>query len=288
MYVAELTPPTIGRNLLGERQYQDLMDELKPEERAIVVLGNGEYSFKGSGYVRGGIFDRIQLRQFGDIISFRDLDFYRLSDVYAEGMPDFSEMGIFIIRPQYDFDSGSDWTIELLVRRQTGPVDSIFTSFELPYQIPEMYIERPPLTASEQAAIDEASRPLWLNIWYQKDFQIVVLGVGLVALFAILFLQDYLVRYPKVLHRVRMGYLTFTVVFIGWYALGQLSIVNVFTFAHSVMNGFSWELFLSDPIIFILWGVTAAIVLLWGRGIFCGWLCPFGALQSLLMNLRAR
>ena len=62
------------------------------------MLGSGEYSFKGSGYVRGGIFDRVQLRQFGDIISFRDLDFQRLNDIYLDGAPRFSEMAIFIVR----------------------------------------------------------------------------------------------------------------------------------------------------------------------------------------------
>ncbi|UXJ55893.1 transcriptional regulator NosR [Pseudomonas citronellolis] len=282
LYTALLNPPTVGRNLLGERQYQELMDSLKPGEYAIAVLGNGQYSFKGSGYVRGGIFDRVQLRQFGDILSFRDLDYQRLSDVYAEGMPAFAEMAVFVVRAQHRFDPGTPWNLELLVRRQTGPVASLFTSFALPYQTPEAYLLRPQPSAEELAALEEAKRPLWLRIWYQKSFRIGVLLGALALLATILFLQDALTRRPHLLHWVRRGYLAFTLVFIGWYCLGQLSVVNVLTFVHALFEGFRWELFLSDPILFILWTFTAASVLLWGRGVFCGWLCPFGALQELL------
>ena len=196
LYAAELNPPTIGRNLLGDNQYRFLMEELagrarhrRAGQRRVFVLG--------SGYVRGGIFDRVQLRQFGDIISFRDLDFQRLNDIYLDGAPRFSEMAIFIVREAARFDPGSPWVLELLVRRQTGPVSGVFTSFELPYQMLEDYIERPQPTAEELAAIEEANRPMWVNIWYQKSFQIGVILAALGLLTVILFLQDTFTQRPR-------------------------------------------------------------------------------------------
>lgn len=138
------------------------------------------------------------------------------------------------------------------------------------------------------AAEPEQEEALWVTVWRSKTFNISVLVGALGVLMVILVFQDWLARRPRLLVYVRDGYLVFTVIFLGWYALAQLSVVNVLTFVNAVIHEFRWETFLIDPMLFILWGFVAVVLLLWGRGVYCGWLCPYGAMQELINQVSRR
>jgi len=135
------------------------------------------------------------------------------------------------------------------------------------------------------AAAGPDATPHWVRIWQDQAVDIVILLLALGVLTAIFFFQNWVVRRPKQLDRIRIGFLVFTAAYLGFYAHAQLSVVNVLTFTNALLGDFKWERFLTEPMIFILWCSVAGSLPFWGRGPYCGWLCPFGALQELANRL---
>lgn len=289
LYVAMVSAPVIGQSLLGDTGYAYLKDHLAAGRQAILIMGTGRYSFRGSGYVRGGIFDRIEVIQGQNTIRFHDHDYERQAMVPAAGAPDFPEIGLFTMPKGSDFDPGAEWRLTLLVQRAVGALDKVFLTEDLPYRLPETFLLPPaPPPAAKAVADVGTSGPLWKQMWVRKKTDVVILSAALMVLTMIFFFQDWLVRRPRLTYWVRTGFLLFTLFWIGLYADAQMSVVNVLDLTNALVTGFRWDYFLMDPLIFILWCATAAALLFWGRGAYCGWLCPFGALQEFANRIAKR
>lgn len=300
LYVALASVPGIGRSLLGDTEWQRLKERLKPGQQAILVAGEGAYSFKGSGYVRGGIFDRIEIIQDESSFRFRDRNHQRLADIAAQGSPALREVALFVVPEDASLDPVKPWRLQLMVQRVLSVSDKAFVTFDLPYDLPGRYMQasaqpvapqQTPASPPAQAAQppeDPAAPALWKQIWQGKLGQVAILAVALVVLVGIFFFQDQLASRPLMHDRLRLAFLAFALFWIGWYGQAQLSIVNVLTFFSALRTDFRWEYFLMDPLVFILWCATAISMVFWNRGAFCGWLCPFGALQELSNRIAKR
>jgi NosR/NirI family transcriptional regulator, nitrous oxide reductase regulator len=268
LYVAYLNAPTIGRAILGDAGHADLLRRLEPGQHAWWVASAGRDAFIDESFTRGTVPTRLAFSQAGGPVELRDLD---LSPRPPAGAPPLNAALVLRVPPMSGIDPASPVRFELTITRARGSMLPVITqrNVVLDYQAPQAFFSRPP-----------APLPDWLLAWKDRAPELAIIGVALVLLSIVLARPRWISVSARRLKIFRLGFLAFTLGYIGWYAQGQLSIVQITGAVKSLAAGAGLKSFLYDPVSLLLIAFTLFSFVVWGRGTFCGWLCPFGALQE--------
>ena len=272
--VAWVSVPSVGRSLLTEASWNKLRGRLEEGDHAFLVMSRGRFGVIAEDFIRGTVPERLALKQDQLPVELRDLDM-TMALAAPDQLPSAS-VEVFRVIGQAGLDPAGQLDFALRVTRNKGIVypERIVREVPIAYQL-----------APADFIAPEASDKSWPGIWSDRKAELMLTVAALALLGGALSMQKRLAANAAYLVWFRRGFLLFTIGFIGYYAQGQLSIVNVTGLIQASLAGRSLEFLMYDPMTVILWAFVLVSLVTWGRGTFCGWLCPFGALQEMTGKL---
>ena len=275
LHAALVSLPSIGRNLLDNDGWR-LLGANRRSSQALMVTESGP--FYKMTYESQRLVEEIPfvVSQNGQELKLRPMAYDK--GLKVPGYPETTGAYFYVIDTATPLDPDQAFDIQLKFGRRFGSYANQVEKRRIP--IPYNYHG---FKAQWYALWDtDVSQYEWASVWQSRSVEIAVLLLGLIVLTSGLFLQKRLSANAGRYRLWRSAYLVFTVGFIGWYAQGQLTIVNITASIETLASGGDLGFFMSDPMTVILWVFVGFTLLVWGRGTFCGWLCPFGALQELI------
>jgi len=128
--------------------------------------------------------------------------------------------------------------------------------------------------------------PLWIQVWEQKIAHIIIYAVFLIVIVLVMVFKDSLAKKKALMNLTTYAILIMSFFYVGLVLKAQPTTSNLIIPLNTLKDmQFPLGLFLLEPFIFLSFVFITITVLVWGRGVFCGWLCPYGALTELLIRI---
>ncbi len=277
LWLVDIGPPSVARAVLDKAGFEELQRFLRltPDAEPLLLIENGRHGLVSVDFVRNTAPDRLSAAQDGLPVALRD------ADLFFDLAPDVPAQGVaMILRAdrRLGFDPVRDWDLTVQAVREHGMFQPETGSqhFTLTYAAPERFFIRP------QAQVPPS--PL-MGALQARRGDLIALALFLTVVVALAGpLQR---RFAAWRHftPARLGLLAVMTGFVGFWGQGQLSIVTVLASLRAAIGGGSFEVLLYDPFSLLIWVTVLVGFVLWGRGLFCGWLCPFGAMQEFTAHL---
>ncbi|MFB6195397.1 MAG: 4Fe-4S binding protein [Haloplanus sp.] len=258
LYVAPVTEESVGATLFGADRYTRLRKRWPGT--TFVWVG-------ATGVPDEWRADRVTVRQ-----SARAFDATRLRPPVPG-----ADWSVLLVVPGGRFSPARPFAVDLIVDGRRATVTYV------------------PAGAGPGATLVARLTPSWLHevrdVWERAWPETLLLSVGLAAVAALFAVRRRLLAGSDLSYdAIRHVSLAVALLFIGWYRPAQPTSQQLATFVRETIgwltgSGFDWTLFFSMPLIVLVLGFFAVTVVGWGRGTFCGWVCPFGALSELLYRL---
>lgn len=179
------------------------------------IASAGRHSIVDDNFIPGAQSPRLAMSQNATFLELRDQDFEPRD---TSGLAALSASRLFGVNAAASLDPARPLELQLTISRAKGSVlpTVVTKQVTLSYAPPARLFAYPPEPSPE-----------WLLAWKARWLDLAVLGLALIVLSVVLARPCWIARHERRLRSFRLGFLAFTLIYLGWYAQGQLSIVQI-------------------------------------------------------------